>query len=571
MPAAAADGVFLSIVVFGALLVVVGRQLRSAPRGTGLALVGIVAFGAAVRLGIAIPAPMNAWSYVRTLPLADAIWTGPVLADLAAVLGLAPHFVDVVSWTNFACSVVTPVAYFAHARYLLRDHRSALLAAALIAILPMHVRFARSDVQFVMSLLGSSLTFVALYAALAEPSRSIRWAATALVPIASVATYSVRPENLAFYALDLAALALYLRAPVPRARLATVAALLTCAAGYSAVTHLLPLFGSQVRAGLSAQTLLWALRTAIDPVRNTLVNPWMTPPGVVALSALGAVLLVRRGERARVLFLVGWLATFFGIESSVHPSAPAMQARYHLHLVTPVVLLAAAAGPWLAARSRRAQLLCYAYLASAPFVHLGFERDVDYSDMQEWAFLRRALAEVPRGCTVLEPMPAISPAEPSRISASRVARLSTVLRDGQSTFDVRAVQLAELPAPSPDLRQPERVTAEAAKLLADPPACLMLYEGLACRTHHPPGTDVAPACEDAKRVAELDLVESATFVAHAYDDPISGPFLIGPNGETRVTRGVEEGTPVTVALWRVRPRSPLLPAGAREPPPGADR
>src|SRR5262249_53150462 len=113
---------------------------------------------------------------------------------------------DVLFGTTYVLAVLTPLVMYAHGRYVLADHRSALAATALLVVLPQHLRFSLSDVDMMQSLATSSLTFVVLYAALLDPWRAWRRLAFLVLPLLCIATYSSRPENLLFVALNLGAI-----------------------------------------------------------------------------------------------------------------------------------------------------------------------------------------------------------------------------------------------------------------------------------------------------------------------------------------------------------------------------
>ena len=507
--------------------------------------------GAAVRLLVSRDAPMNAFAFDRVIPLAAQIYHGPVLSVLTAATGASVLLPDAVSWTNFALACLTPPAVFAHARYLLRDDRAALAAAVMLAMLPMHIRFSRSDVQFIASLLSSSLTFVTLYGALTE--RSPRWSRAFLVllPLLSLATYLSRPENIIFAALDGGAILLYANRDVPRRRRLLVVALVFVAALWSLRINLLARFSANVRDGLSLRTLENALRVLTDPARNTLLNPSMTPVGLGLLAALGFAALWRAGDRRRAVFLVLWLVAFFVVHSYVF-ATPMMMARYHLHLVTPIILLAAAAVPALLDRGRWVGLALALYAGAWPLIHLRFERNVDFSEMHELAFLRRVRGEIPADCTVLEFTPASSPSNPQQVEASRVGRVAGAVADGRLTATFRFVSLADFdPGGRYTHRDAEALTDEARRILADPPACLMIYEGLTCRTHVPEGARVAPACAAALARVRAVPVRQTTFAAHRYDDPNAGRRVDDGRGGLMSLTAVPDGQPVTLTLWRV--------------------
>lgn len=545
------DGVLFLLLVTWGLTAVLRRQLEGSAARIPALLAGITVLGAVLRLAIARDAPMNAFAFQRVLPLAAQIIHGPTLSLLSAGTGEVFYLTGVISWTNFALACLTPPALFAHARYLLRDERAALAAAAFIALLPMHIRFSRSDVQFIASLLSSSLTFVALYGSLTEREPGRARAFLVLLPILSLATYLSRPENIIFAVLDGGAILLYADREVPRRRRALVIALVLAAAAWSMRINLLAHFSANVRDGLSPRTLLNALRVLVDPARNTLLNPRVTPTGLGLLAALGFARLWRTGERRRALFLAAWLGAFFVVHSYVF-AQPMMMARYHLHLVTPVILLAAAGVPWLLDRAPRAALALGVYACAWPLLHLPFERDVRFSEMHELAFLKSLRGRVPEGCAVLEFTPATSPMMPEQPEASRVGRASSALIEGRLAPAIRFVSLASFaPGRRYTARDAETLTDEARALLASPPRCLMLYQGLTCRTHVPTGMTLAPACAEALARVRVEAVSAVSFAARRYDDPNVGRLVDDGRGGTRSVVAVPDGERVTLTLWRV--------------------
>ncbi|MEZ4408196.1 MAG: hypothetical protein R3A52_17220 [Polyangiales bacterium] len=525
------------------VIAVLRRQLKAEPRWMPWALAGVTALGAALRVAIAPLAPMNAFAFTRVLPLAGALYEGPAVSALSALTGRAVYLTDVIAGTNLALSLVTPLVFFAHARYLLRDARSALAAAAIVALLPMHLRFALSDVQFITSLVTSSFTFLVLYGALGDESPRWRALCFALLPTLSLATYLTRPENIIFAALDLGALTLYLRAGAPRGRLALAFGLIAAAAAWSTVTNLLTHFGSNVSSGLSVNTLRTALHVAVDPRLNTLINPAVTPPVVTAMAVVGAVTLWRAGERGRAVFLTTWLSAFFVVHSYVVPNAVARQARYHLHLVTPLALLAAASTPWWLSRPRALAAVPAVWMLLAPFIHLRFERDVDFIEMHEARLLRRERDRL-APCAVLEFNPHLDPRDGASRSGSRVQRMTSGAR-GASRDAASVLQLADLAEGTTDER-----FALSAETLRALPRCTYYYEGAACLGYGGPGA-LAQPCAEAHRRLRLTEVAREPFRWRWYDDTIAARMTVDPDGTTHMTALLPEGTAVTARIYRV--------------------
>ena len=531
------------------LLAYVWRLLRPEPRRVAWLLAATVLAGAALRLFLAVEAPMNAHSFSRAFQLAESLFRGPLLTWFSNQAGVDVYFTTVQGWTNYAIAVAMPLVFFAHARLLLGDPRAALVAAVLMAFLPMHIRFSRSDVTFIASLLNSSFTFVALYGWLTDPSRAWRIACLALLPVMSLATYQARPENFIFVGLDLGALILYLGKGVPRHRLLIAGVVIAATAGYSAVTDLMVRYGHTISEGLGVETLRSAVGIFFDRRYNTLINPWMTPPLLPALSVVGGITLWRGGQRRRALFLAGWLATFFVVHSFVRPSTVAMQARYHLHLMSPFLLLAAAATPRLLALPRTAQAALLAWVLLAPALHAGFIRDVNYTEMHEYAFLRRMRQRIDPSCTVLELGPAVESPHPLNIVALRSLRMTRALQHGVEVApQVRQLGILPPGATRPDVLE---VFALPDDFVAHPPACLYYFENAACTTHRAGPGRLAPVCEEMHRRFALTPIAEERHLLHAYDDIILNRVMTWPDGTRRAVPLIGGSVGVHLGLYRV--------------------
>lgn len=542
-----------SLLLLGALILLLAftrRLLRDDAPRVAWTLAAITFAGAALRLGLAVDAPMNAHSFSRLVPMAVELFRGPLLAWVSA-RGHDIALTDVQSWSNLALAVAMPVAFFAHARLLFGDARTALAAAAIMAFLPMHIRFSRSDVTFITSLLASSSTFVALYGSLTDPSRRWRLACAAMIPVLSLATYSARPENMVFVLLDLGALGLYFRAGLPRGRLALAAALLAATAAYSAATDLLVHYRQNVSEGLSVDTLRHAAAILVDRRYNTLINPWMTPPPLPVLAVVGAVTLWREGRRSRAVFLVAWLSLFFVVHSFIRPSTVAMQARYHLHLVSPFALLAAASLPRVAALPRAAAASLVAWLALSPFLHRNFIRDTDYTEMHEYAFLRRVRGRVDPSCAVLEFGPAIELPRPEHTLALRSQRMAMRLRDGV-VYEPRSTQIGVIPSDNRSTEASE-VFALSDAFVARPPPCLYYYESAACTTHSATPGALAQPCEEVRRRFALTPVAEEHHRLRPYDDVIVRRVLTAPDGRVTVRATRAGDALVHLGLYRLNP------------------
>jgi hypothetical protein len=554
------------LVQFAALTVVlalhVRHMLRDEQRRVHWALLGAIALGVGVRLAMSVPAPMEGWFYLRVVPLADKAFRGPLIQGLSHLVPWRIYQSDVGQWTSFALSTVTPLVFFAHARYALKDTRAGLAAAFVVAVLPVHVRFARSDVYNVQTLVASSFTFVMLYAALHE--RDKRWTTVAFLtlPVLSLGTYFSRPEAIAFWPLDVAATLVASRGLEQRWRRNLV--ILILSATGIAVLVMDP-FRRYAETGnvASLQTLRNAMQNFLT-TRNGLLDPAVTPLPLTPLALFGAGALWWRGERLRTLLLVGWLLFFYVVTSYVPPANPAMGARYQLALATPFVLMIAGAAPVLARWPAKAWGPVAALVLAAPLFARSFIRDVEFDEQREWAFLVSMRDRVPDGCTVIETRETMVFADPPQLYFSRLRRVGTFLQRGRYQEAWKGVPLAT-DFRAPDGTVTEKLTPEAEAVLASPPACLMYYEGLACwRSRTGPGR-FAPACSDMRERAALTPVDEREMLSRDYARGCSGALLLPQDGTgSEYFPNPIAGQPVKVSMHRVAPR-PQEAAGAPSP------
>lgn len=542
------DGIVIMLVGLVFLLAHLSRQMRDDPPWVAPALLALLVVGAILRAALPSSNLMEAWAYERLAPLPARIWDGEILRWLNRVGGGRLFLTDVLFASNYLIAIMTPLAMYAHARYILGDHRQALAAAGLLVILPEHLRFSRSDVYMIQSIATSSMTFVVLYTALGDRSRAWRVASFAMLPLLCTATYFVRPENIVFFALDLGAIYICTRGRGIPGRAALAVAMVSATALLAAWFNLRARYSGSVEQGLALQTLFNALRIAVNPRLNTLVNPWIMPPLVSVLAILGARSLSRRGERPRAIFLVAWLVGFFLVHSFVYPYHAAMQARYHMNLVSPLVLLAAAATPVVLAWRPLFRWAVAAYLAAVPLLHRDFIGDARFNEMREFDFLRSLRTQIPAGCTVLEYRGA--PGDLQHQFASRLRRVAAVLEGGQAG-DYWTVVDADV-AGDGDGPAREQLSPAAAALLAQPPHCLVFYEGLSCASLRRPGETSTPVCAAIRERLELTPFASATFASRIYD-PVNSGYL-GPDadGGMRSHIVLGEGTPVALTAYRAR-------------------
>jgi len=549
------DGALVLGFLLAVLAMVLARSLRDEPRAVRLALAAIVLAAALYRLAISVPTTMDVWPYTRLLALPRLLFTGPALAAVSARLGLRVYLNDLVLTYTFGASLLAPVALFAHAKALLRDARGALWAAAVVAVLPAHIRFSHSDTAFIPSAVYASMTFGLVSQALRDPSRVWRLAALLAVPWLVLITMEQRALNTMLPALYLTQIWLLQPPEVPRARRLLLSAAVAAAACVFAFDGFVEKNHALIAEALSARTLLNAAWGLIHPRYNTLIHPGITPPLALALALFGLGALWRAGSRTLAAFLAAWIAMFYVANSLVVPATSEMQARYHLHLAAPFALAAGwgartfvtSLAPRLRARgldARWAAAAVGAYLAFVPWLHLPFERRADFNDLREYDFVRAVRARIPRGCTVLEHYAAGGGQE------LRFVRMGRVLDRGRLRSEFRVIAVtAERTARG---AQGDPLLPAARAVLADPPDCLMFYRGLPCAGAKAPGEPIAPACAALMSSAPMDLVARTRFDNRPYDENVSQ----GVMGQRVV---IELGLyRVRVAELRAGPYRPLV-------------
>jgi hypothetical protein len=523
------DGLVFLAFITVVLLTLVVHKLRGAPRWIKWTLPAIVVLGAGLRLLISPEVALAPWPYTRLLVSAGRIFHGPVLA----LLHPEPAWLSgTITSSTLAYAMLAPLAIFAHARYLLDDARAALVAALVVAILPLHLRFSHSDAAFIPSITVSSTAFALVHAATREPSSRFRgfggWLAVVLLGFPIAVMYQVRPLNIMYYPLLLATAfvnqGLYTDKPKAVVSRTVVAFVIITAVTFGlGVPELLQRFGPQVDEGLSMRTLTTAAKVIFSFRFNALLNPEFTPPGLTLLAVFGAVDLWRRGRRRLFAFIVGWLLAFLVAHAYILPGSPYMQARYHLHLVVPYLLLVACGAEaglrwlakkkdegaaWLAGRRYdyvRAGAL--AYILASPLIHLHGIRHVGMNDAKEWLFVHGLRDEIPAECTILEY---------TGIGADmRFRRVGIWVENGVERQRWRVVEMLAAEEGEPEI--PEDIRA----LLEDPPECLYWYEGLPCFGNKPVEEFKAPACHAIEGFVALEEVGRTGFESEPYDENLA--------------------------------------------------
>ncbi len=485
-----------------------------------MALAAITAVAAGLRLALSPVVGLTAWPFLRMPFIAERIYEGPVWAILApGPLWLS----DAITGSTFALALAAPLAIFLHARHLLASSRAALIAAGLLALLPLHIRFSHSDVVFIASITISSLTFALLHSAARESDRRAALLAFILLGPPLALTFLMRPLNILYAPLLLGALAVHEgigsrpKPAISRRRQLGIGALILGVTALVGVPALLGDYPDQVREGLSLDTVVHALRVLVSPRDNALLNLRMTPPALPLLAIFGAWQLWRRGRRRLLAFLGLWLLAFLAAHAYVVPREPMMQARYHLHLVIPFVYLASV-GLLAAARAsvgerwpwRAALGLGLLSLLGAPLIHSGFIRDVDLNQVDEWRWVHEQRLTIPAGCTIVEYIP--------EQVGGRFARVGSYTEAGAAYNRWTNVGYTG----ADELGEPP-----LADLLSSPPECLYVYEGLPCAAFKPIGSAMAAACADLRGRLDLEEVARHHRSSRAYDENLSRGLVAG--------------------------------------------
>lgn len=507
------DALLLGLLLLSLLAVLIRDALREVPTWQRWALLGIVVVGAVLRVTVPVHVGMDPWPYTRVFEVAQLVYASPSLAMLH---GEPLYLSDAVIWTTLALSILGPLAMYPHARSVLLDPRAALAVAGIVAVLPMHLRFSASDTGFIPTLTLASVAFAATYAGLHEPRRARAALMLGFVAVLMAVLFLLRPLNAMYVPLLLGlpfvAQGIHEDRPRPSLlRIGSFAALLIGVTLAVGVPHLLGEHSDDVREGLGVDTLRSALGVLVSGSHNTLFNPRFTPPGLSLLALLGVYELARRRRLRLLVYLSCWLLGFLVAHSYVVPREPVMQTRYHLHLVTPFLLLAAAGldavWGWLArlgdARRLAAVGLLALYLAASPLLHLRYVRDVEFNELREWLFVHELREQIEPGCVVLE--------HTGMGTDSRMERVGAYIEAGVPRQRFTHISLA---------RDDEgrELSDEALAALTDPPECLYLLQALPCFSAKPDELPIAPVCHAALGWQIAEHVTRLGFESRVYDE-----------------------------------------------------
>lgn len=521
-----------------------------------LAALGLTALAFAIRAAVGS-------TFIReAYPIPDVSWLldGPRLASPISAYPQAPQLVaawlapltrlhhpgdPIGAWmtTNLLLGALTvPVAWAAGRA--LAGPTVGLVAAALLALWPQHIRLSASESTHVIFVFAAFVAFAQVLRA----ARAPRLSATAAALTCGAALVTTRPEAaLLAPALALAALG---HGPELRRRLLhpAILSLLVLLAWLIAPTLLLIAADKSAAAAAapasSDEASMWAegLRALVVPgARNALLDFATTPPWLYPLTLMGLAVALRHGPRAAGLALGLSLLTYLFFFAPWPASVVLWPyARYHAPLLVGGTLLAALGFVRLAERLPRlappertawaafavAGLGCALYLPAVGAIdhdwqqNLAWQVELGRTRGAELAQGRLILPDNRRRFRDLSPRDAVVALTAGRQSAEAAVTVAHAL---------------------------ERLHVDGDESVA------WFVEDLTCRLARAPTEAVDPQCEAMHRAFEL----------HAESESqVTGPAWLV---DYVALRGAD---PVPLRLWRVGRRL-LDPARALAllPPP----
>ena len=513
------DGFVFTALLLGLLVIVCVRSSQDQRSIAVFSLLALaVVVGAAIRFFMAPDTTLGAWPYSRVSVMTARFWNGPVLLGLGRG-GLTVSQGAVSQWVGFTYAVITPIAIFAHGRYLLGTNIAATIAATIFAILPQHIRFSMSEVAFIHSLVLSSALFAVAHMALRDPLRRFRFLAwLAVYPLAAM-TVATRPLNVLFLPLILVTIFWLGGKRGQLGHKLVVAAPVVAAFVSYVVSAFFTDYASNIEEGIGWRTIADGFGVLMSLTENIVVNPSITPPLLVVAAAIGMWGGWKSGKTRLVLFLAGWYLVFIFTHAYVRSTLPAMQARYHLHVVVPFVMAAALGLEYVFCRWRRLGMLAAGILAVSPLVHAHFVTDRAFNDMVEYEFVRRMSQTIGDDCRVLE----FSSSDAHEVRFAFFA--NEVGADGsRPRFEVQAIPY------SADIEETHEVFLEA---LDSSPSCVYLSLGLPCWGEDGWGDSIAPVCEMLATAAPFEQVASESFKNRRYDLNVA-PRIVDPEVELSI-------------------------------------
>lgn len=503
-----ADGALEVLLVLTSLLAMVLYTLHGAPRRVWWWLWVAVGAGVALRIAWSPWAAFGVWPYLRVQLLAHHLWSSRTFAAMQATVGHDLALVDLNHSVTFASAVLTPLAVFAHGTLLFRSRTTGLLAAWMVALNPSHIRLSWSDSEMVSSLLLATSTVGLLHLGQAAPRAPARAFALAAFGPVLVLALLTREANLAIAPVAVGALLLQAHSERRLERWVGLVVCLVAVAVYLRFT-LMP------RLELEPRPEVWGglpdlVQRLLSPNSFILWNPRITPPVYWLMLPLGLWALAKRPRLG--VYLSMWFAGYGLLHLLIGGTTPEMNARYQLHLLSPLVLLCAAgARAALSQRSRWTRaVVAVGALSLLPIGQLAFVRNTDADDLSEYTTVRAWSQALPDGCTVVEHITAND-------TSSRMWRMAAVMRDGEPTRRLNVLLHADRGVSPPVLEGTAPGLLQAGAPLPRG-GCVVAYLGLPCYTSTTAAAPMERSCQELLSDEPLRTLSSRPLSGRAYDD-----------------------------------------------------
>ena len=377
------------------------KLVAEEPRAIRWSLLLVLVAGVVVRVGWSL------WSVNHENAIGWVIFEDAARLDHFPSYGLGGHVLynawlklfgtrpDVIFAGNFVLASLTPLLLFMLVRRLFGCSRGALLAAALIALNPVHVRLSASESLHIPAMFFALLTLVALHVAL--QSRDA-WLPVLLAAVSFALAVQTRPLGVLLILPVVASLLLRPRAEGIRWRwlaLGAAMAFVLCA------VHGMWLWERvQDSSGMSFFRVAPRdiLPRLIQPAKHAFVDPAVTPLALQVLVVLGLVgMLVRRWRSAIVVLAILLPAVYL---NTTHGQNPVEHLRFHLGVLPWFALSAGGATLLLEKVSGRGKDAVFALVVLVVAASLPLHRSVlspRYDAHRELSFWQTQLSEFPPG------------------------------------------------------------------------------------------------------------------------------------------------------------------------------